>query len=51
MKARPRKFSNEDLALAYELRTCGVSWKLISRHIGEGIRDCLNHAKAHGMIR
>lgn len=51
MKSRPRKFTYEDIALAYELRTEGAAWKLIERYLGDGIRDSLNHVIANGMRR
>lgn len=35
MAGRPRKYSDSDLALAYELHQSGVQWKFIS--IGLGI--------------
>ena len=30
-KGRPKKYTTEELALAYELRTWGASWKNIAR--------------------
>lgn len=42
-------FDPETLALAMELRTCKVSWKLLDRYLGEGIRNAVNYAMRTGL--
>ena len=43
------KFSNETIALAMELATEGIYWKLIERTLGDGIYQCVRDAKRKGM--
>lgn len=46
---RKSAFSNEDLACAYELNVDGVSWKLIEREFGKGIKDAVHYALKRGV--
>lgn len=46
---RPRKFTHEDIAVAYELFCEGVCWKLIERYLGDGIRFSVNNAIRNGL--
>lgn len=41
-------FDPETLALAMELRTCNVSWKLLDRYLGSGIQNAVNYAMRTG---
>jgi hypothetical protein len=47
--APPIKHATESLALAYELRSEGIRWKLIERYLGKGIRDAVERAKRNGI--
>lgn len=46
---KPRYFSNEALAAAYELNQEGISWKLIARHFGDGIQEAVRYTKVNGL--
>lgn len=46
---RPSKFTNEDLAIAYELHCDGSSWKAIARAIGDGIKDAVYRVMRNGL--
>lgn len=45
----PFVHSIELVALAYELNTSGVSWILIHRYLGKGLRDAVSRAKVNGI--
>ena len=46
---RPFTHSRETLALAYELHTDGVTWHLIERYLGLGVRCAIIRAKRDGL--
>lgn len=46
---RPSKFTNQDLAVAYELHCGGASWKLIAKAIGYGIKDAVYRVMRDGL--
>lgn len=46
--SRPVKFDAVTIALAMELREERVSWKLLNRYLGDGIRDAVVHASRVG---
>lgn len=41
----------EALALAYELRSDGIRWRLLERYLGRGIRDAVERAKRNGLSK
>ena len=46
---RPNVHEIELVALAYELSQSGVTWHLIHRHLGRGLRDAVSRAKRDGI--
>lgn len=51
MKREGRRpgFDAATIALAMELRCEGVEWKLIARHLGDGIKDAAHYAARAGI--
>lgn len=47
--ARPFVHLIETVVLAYELNQSGVTWHLIHRHLGRGLRDAVCRAKRDGI--
>lgn len=48
------KLTNEEIALAMELRQEGITWKIIGIGLGktaEAVRTAINYAKRHGLRR
>jgi hypothetical protein len=43
------KHTRETLVLAYELHTDGVTWHLIERYLGRGIRHAIVRAERDGL--
>ena len=53
-RGRPRLLGNAEIALAMELRTEGVRWKLIAYAFGvteATMADTVRRAKRNGMLR
>ena len=46
---RNRVFDDATIALAMELRTAGVCWKLLELCLGKGIAGAVEYAQKHGM--
>lgn len=44
-----REFDNATIALAMELRSAGIRWKLLERCLGTGICNAVHCAKKTGM--
>jgi hypothetical protein len=51
MKVGERKFTFDDLALAYELHCNGCDWDFIEQAMGEGIKRSVEHVKSVGIKR
>lgn len=51
MKICTRKFTFEDLVLAYELHCSGCHWDFIEEAMGEGIKRSVEHVKSVGIKR
>ena len=52
MKPKPRRYSTEELVLAYELRHCGCRWKAIARGLGgreDTLKKAVLRAKRNGL--
>jgi len=50
MKRGPKpQFDAATIALAMELRGERIGWKLITRYLGEGIKDAAHYAKHAGV--
>lgn len=46
---RPLTHTKQSLVLAYELHNEGVTWHLIERHLGKGIRHAIVRAERNGL--